>query len=163
MCVCDPEPAKTVVRPPQASDPWSASLKDWHPPLASPSDTYARLAAQKASYEQVLFFARHARNDTASNERRFAQDFLVYPAEVMYGLTEALMESVQAEEAVKLGDRAECARRLNAALGAIRRVIVAGEDYCHGEKWRHWYRGCEKVSPREFETCTLNAIGAVEK
>lgn len=162
-CVCDPEPAKTVVRTPQVNDPWSASVKDWHPPLASPSDTYARLAAQKASYEQVLLFARHARNGTASSERRFAQDFLMYPAEVMHGLTEALMEAVLAEEAVKLGDRAECARCLKAALGAIRRVIVAGEDYCHGEKWRHWYRGCEKVSPREFEKCTLNAIGAVEK
>ena len=160
-CVPDPEPAKTVFPSQMTRDPFKVSLGDMHPPLASPSDTYVRLAEQKAGYDQTLLFARRAMSGTAPAERRFAQDFLVYPAVVMQGLTDAAMESVLAEEAVKGGDRAECAARLESAAEAIRRVIAAGEDYCHGEKWRDWYRGCEKISPRGHLRRTLEAIKAV--
>ena len=52
--------------------------------------------------------------------------------------------------------------RLTAAAATWREVIAAGEDYCHGKKWENWYRGCEKVSPRQMLRRTLEVIESVK-
>lgn len=160
-CEPDPEPAKTVFPPQDSKDPFCLAIGDMYPPLASPSDTCARLAAQRMGFEQALLFARRALAGTAPSERRFARDFLVYPAEVMSGLTQATLEAFLAEEAVKGGDRAGCAAHLEAAAAAVRGVMSAGEGYCHGWKWKYWYRGCDKIAPRNFLRKTLEALDAI--
>ena len=157
------EPAVTVFPPPATKDPFKLALADMHPPLASPSDTYARLAAQRASYEHVLRLAERAMGRTDRKERRFAQDFLVYPAKVMFGLTEASMQSVLAEEAFQAGEREAAVEALQAAEEALQAVVDAGEDYCHDEKWRFWYRGCEKVAPLKFLRQTREAIEEITR
>ena len=156
-----PEPAKTVYPVKKTDDPFHAALGDTHPPLASPSDSYMRLAAQRASYDQALLFGRRALAKTAPAERRFAEDFLVYPAIVMRGMTNARMEGVLAEEALLAGDRDDAIAHLEVAVETLRGLVTAGEDYCHGAKWQNWYRGCEKVSPRILMRRTELALSLV--
>lgn len=112
------EPAKTVYPLRRNEDPFLAALSDAHPLLASPSDTYMRLGAQRASYDQALLFSERALAKTAAGERRFAEDHLVYPARVMQRMTDASMQAVLAEEALCADDREEAAARLEAASGS---------------------------------------------
>ena len=160
-CRSAKEPMKTVYPQKKSDDPFHAALGETHPMMASPSDTYMRLSAQRASYDQALLFGRRAMAKTAVDEQRFAQDFLVYPALVMRGLTDARMEGVLAEEALLAGENGEAIARLEAAAETLGGLVALGEDYCHGKKWENWYRGCEKVSPRLMMRRTLEVIEAV--
>lgn len=162
-CRPAPEPAKTVYPRKKTDDPFHAALGDTHPLLASPSDTYMRLAAQRASYGQSILFGRRALAKTAADEQRFAQDHLLYPAVVMCGLTGAFMEVVLAEEALLAGERDEAVAHLESAQATLRELVDAGEEYCHGKKWENWYRGCEKVSPRLLMRRTAEVVETVKE
>ena len=142
------EPAEIVYGRSATKDPFGKAVSDCHPPLAALSDIYIKLMAQRAGYEQALLFAARAMAETKESERRFAEDFLVYPAKVMLNLTEANARAIVAEEHLRAGDRAGAVKELEAAEEALKGVVAFGKDYCRGKKWEAWYRGCQKVSPQ---------------
>ena len=152
------EPAEIVYGRSQAKDPFGKAVSDCHPPLGALSDIYVRLMAQRAGYEQALLFAQRAMSETKVPERRFAEDFLVYPAQVMLNLTEANARAIVAEENLRAGDRTGAVKELEAAAAALERVVASGKDYCRGQKWEAWYRGCQKVSPQAMLKRTEAAL-----
>jgi len=152
-----PEPFENVFTAPANADPFYAALSDTYPVLPSPRDTYMRLAAQRAGYEQTLRLARRALAGTALGERQFAEDYVVYPCRLMIDFATARMAAIDAEDALRAGDRKWALTHLRRAAGALKDAIAAGEAYCHG-KWADWYRGCEKVSPIKMLALTEDAI-----
>ncbi len=152
------EPAEIVYGRRQANDPFGKAFSDIGQPLVVPSDIYIKLMAQRAGYEQALLFAKRAMAETKEGERRFAEDFLVYPAKVMLDFTEANARAIVAEENLRAGDRAGAVKELEAAAAALERVVASGKAYCHGKKWEAWYRGCQKVSPQTLLKRTQAAL-----
>ena len=153
------EPFANAFKGKDIADPFHAALSDTYPVFASNRDTYMRLAAQRAGFEQTLRLAQRALAETAPEERPFAEDFVVYPARLMVGLTTARMEGIDAEDALRAGDPDAAAGHLRRAADALRDVIAAGKAYCHG-KWADWYRGCEKVSPEAMLAFTEEVLAA---
>lgn len=153
------EPFANAFKGKDVADPFFAALSDTYPVFASNHDTYMRLAAQRAGFEQTLRLAQRALAETAPAERPFAEDFVVYPARLMVGLTTARMEGIDAEDALRAGDPDAAAGHLRRAADALRDVIAAGKAYCHG-KWADWYRGCEKVSPEAMLAFTEEVLAA---
>ena len=143
-------------------DPFHAALADTYPVFASDRDTYMRLAAQRAGFEQTLRLAQRALAETAPAERPFAEDFVVYPARLMVDLTTARMAGIDAEDALRAGDREGAAAHLSRAAAALRDAVDAGKAYCHGP-WADWYRGCEKVSPAQMLALVEEALAVCAK
>ena len=153
------EPFANVFKGKDIADPFHAALADTYPVFSSNRDTYMRLAAQRAGFEQTLRLAQRALAETAPAERPFAEDFVVYPARLMVDLTTARMEAIDAEDALRADDLGAAAAHLHRAADALRDAVAAGKAYCHG-KWTDWYRGCEKVSPEAMLALTEEALAA---
>ena len=151
------EPFADVFERQGAKDPFHAALSDTSPVMASPRDAYMRLAAQRAGFEQTLRLARRALEGTAAAERQFAQDFIVYPARLMFDLTSARMSALDALDELRAGARDKAEHHLRASASALEDSVAAGREYCHG-KWSNWYAGCEKVSPSRMLELAVDAI-----
>ncbi|MBQ6008643.1 MAG: glycosyl hydrolase 115 family protein [Kiritimatiellae bacterium] len=161
-CRPRPEPFANAFTRAAPPDPFYAALADTQPVFASPRDTYMRLAAQRAGFEQTLRLARRALAGTAPAERPFAEDFVVYPARLMLDFTTARMQVIDADEALRMGDRKGAAAHLRRAADALRDAVEAGKAYCHGP-WTDWYRGCEKVSPAQMLALVEETLGVCGK
>ena len=122
------------------------------------------LAGARTLGERILplRLARRALEGTAAAERQFAQDFVVYPARLMFDLTSARMSVLDALDELRAGARDKAEEHLCASASVLEDAVAAGREYCHG-KWANWYAGCEKVSPANMLELSNDAIKALRR
>lgn len=155
-------PRQRVEKPkPKTKDPFLSKIGQCVLRDVTPMQAYALLETQRVAYAEAAALARKAMAATAKGERTFANDHLLYPAELMLGFSEAYGEIILAEEALRESRDADCLRHLKSAEASLVRVVDLGKGYCHAP-WETWYAGCEKVSPREMLRLTRETIARRE-
>jgi len=135
------KPGAAEDRQRNSGDAFWAGLSDMHPLSPGLRETVKRAAMQSSGFELALLHAHAAESKLPASEAAFLRDNLLYPARLMSRLSTWLVQVLLAQEALAVGERAECVKALEAAEEVLADFTSLADAYCHGV-WRQWYSGC---------------------